>query len=96
VRAGRDRHGPGNADGTADTQRGWSVVFADGFGGSSLVDRVFTARTATTGDAEWLFTGTSGDRDGFNDNEIQKFNPGQISQQSDGLHITAAYSRTAA
>jgi phosphodiesterase/alkaline phosphatase D-like protein len=71
---------------------GWTVEFADSFCLPLVDGRVSGNRTRTDANGKWLFgSPTSGDRDGFNDNEIQKFNNTQISVDSRGLVLTAAY-----
>jgi hypothetical protein len=71
---------------------GWTVAFADGFG-TTLFDRTGTTRaSAGTSDAEWVLNGgAAGEVVGFNADEIQNFSASQVSLQTDGLHLTAAY-----
>jgi hypothetical protein len=67
----------------------WHVAYADAFGGT-LHNR---ATGSVTGDDNtWLYDGgTPGTRPGFNSDEVEVFNPGQISERSDGLHETCKY-----
>jgi hypothetical protein len=91
VRAGRDRHGRRRTAGPATPSGGWSVAFADGFG-TTLADRSNSTRRGGSQRRRMAVNGThSGDRIGFNSNEIQNFNPSQVSLQSDGLHLICAY-----
>jgi hypothetical protein len=81
---------PAGPSGPTSPSGGWDVVFADGFG-LPLINGA-NNRGRTDVDPAWVFLGNGSDVNGFNNNELQKFNSSQISVASDGLRLTAAYS----
>jgi hypothetical protein len=70
---------------------GWAVEFADGFGLPLVNGNVQSNRSRTDVDPFWAFLGVGTFFDGFNANEIACFVDTQISQDSRGLVLTAAY-----
>jgi hypothetical protein len=77
--------------GPATPSGGWTVEFADGFGLPLLDGHSATNRASTTKDGKWSFLGVGTPISGFNANEIQMFDAGQITQDSRGLVLTAKY-----